>query len=79
MNKPSLRNERNWSTAHACASGVRLVNMSSVMGRKAIARFGSYGLVMHAMSGFSDALRQELAGTKINVSVIYPALTATTR
>ncbi|ORJ58833.1 SDR family NAD(P)-dependent oxidoreductase [Mycobacterium simiae] len=55
-----------------------VVNMSSVMGRKAIARFGSYGLVMHAMSGFSDALRQELAGTKINVSVIYPALTATT-
>ena len=55
-----------------------VVNMSSVMGRKAIARFGSYGLVMHAMSGFSDALRQELAGTKIHVSVIYPALTATT-
>jgi NADP-dependent 3-hydroxy acid dehydrogenase YdfG len=55
-----------------------VVNMSSVMGRKAIARFGSYGLVMHAMSGFSDALRQELAGTNIKVSVIYPALTATT-
>lgn len=55
-----------------------VVNMSSVMGRKAIARFGSYGLVMHAISGFSDALRQELAGTNIKVSVIYPALTATT-
>ncbi|WP_406813507.1 SDR family NAD(P)-dependent oxidoreductase [Mycobacterium sp. M23085] len=54
-----------------------VVNMSSVMGRKAIARFGSYGLVMHAMSGYSDALRQELAGTNIKVSVIYPALTAT--
>lgn len=54
-----------------------VVNMSSVMGRKAIARFGSYGLVMHAISGFSDALRQELAGTNIKVSVIYPALTAT--
>lgn len=55
-----------------------VVNMSSVMGRKAIARFGSYGLVMHAISGFSDALRQELAGTNIKVSVVYPALTATT-
>lgn len=28
-------------------------------------------------AAFSDALRQELAGTNINVSVIYPALTAT--
>ncbi|OBI14258.1 hypothetical protein A5714_13900 [Mycobacterium sp. E2462] len=54
-----------------------VVNMSSVMGRKAIARFGAYGLVMHAISGFSDALRQELAGTDIKVSVIYPALTTT--
>jgi hypothetical protein len=58
--------------------GGTVVNMSSVMGRKAIARFGSYGLVMHALSGFSDALRQELAGTNIKVSVIYPALTSTT-
>lgn len=55
-----------------------LVNMSSVMGRKSIARFGSYGLAMHAVEGFSDALRQELAGTNIKVAVIYPALTTTT-
>jgi NAD(P)-dependent dehydrogenase (short-subunit alcohol dehydrogenase family) len=54
-----------------------IVNMSSVMGRKAFARFGSYAIVMHAVSAFSDALRQELAGTNINVSVIHPALTAT--
>lgn len=54
-----------------------IVNMSSVMGRKAFARFGSYAIVMHAVSAYSDALRQELAGTGINVSVIHPALTAT--
>ncbi|GAC1655890.1 MAG: SDR family oxidoreductase [Mycobacterium sp.] len=54
-----------------------IVNMSSVMGRKAFARFGSYAIVMHAISAFSDALRQELAGSNIRVSVIHPALTAT--
>ncbi len=54
-----------------------IVNMSSVMGRKAFAGFGSYAIVMHAVSAFSDALRQELAGSEIRVSVIHPALTAT--
>ncbi len=57
--------------------GGAIVNMSSVMGRKAFARFGSYAIVMHAVSAFSDALRQELAGSNIQVSVIHPALTAT--
>jgi NAD(P)-dependent dehydrogenase (short-subunit alcohol dehydrogenase family) len=54
-----------------------IVNMSSVMGRKAFARFGSYAIVMHAVSAFSDALRQEVQGTGIRVSMIHPALTAT--
>lgn len=54
-----------------------IVNMSSVMGRKAFARFGSYAIVMHAVSAFSDSLRQEVAGSNIRVSVIHPALTAT--
>jgi short-subunit dehydrogenase len=54
-----------------------IVNMSSVMGRKAFARFGSYAIVMHAVSALSDALRQELSGTGIHVAVIHPALTAT--
>ncbi|QIQ06048.1 SDR family NAD(P)-dependent oxidoreductase [Streptomyces liangshanensis] len=54
-----------------------IVNMSSVMGRKAFSRFGSYAIVMHAVSAFSDSLRQEVKGGGIGVSVIYPALTAT--
>ena len=32
---------------------------------------------MHAVSAFSDALRQEMAASNIRVSVIHPALTAT--
>ncbi|MFI9387450.1 SDR family oxidoreductase [Kutzneria sp. NPDC052558] len=54
-----------------------IVNMSSVMGRKAFARFGSYAMVMHGVSAFSDSLRQEVAGSGIRVSAIHPALTAT--
>ncbi|MFD8969679.1 SDR family NAD(P)-dependent oxidoreductase [Streptomyces sp. NPDC059568] len=54
-----------------------IVNMSSVMGRKAFSRFGSYAIVMHAVSAFSDSLRQEAADSDIQVSVIHPALTAT--
>jgi NAD(P)-dependent dehydrogenase (short-subunit alcohol dehydrogenase family) len=64
---PILRRQRSGS----------IVNMSSVMGRKAFARFGSYAFVMHGVSAFSDALRQELVGSNIGVSVIHPALTAT--
>lgn len=54
-----------------------IVNMSSVMGRKAFARFGSYAIAMHGVSAFSDALRQELSGSNIRVVVVHPALTAT--
>ncbi|MFD3522189.1 SDR family NAD(P)-dependent oxidoreductase [Streptomyces sp. NPDC058653] len=57
--------------------GGAIVNMSSVMGRKAFARFGSYAIVMHSVSAFSDSLRQEVAGRNIRVTVMYPALTAT--
>jgi NADP-dependent 3-hydroxy acid dehydrogenase YdfG len=54
-----------------------IVNMSSVMGRKAFARFGSYAMAMHAVTAFSDALRQELRGSNIQVCVIHPGLSAT--
>lgn len=57
--------------------GGTVVTMSSVMGRKAFARFGSYAIVMHAVSAYSDSLRQEVAGDGVRVSVIHPALTAT--
>ena len=55
----------------------RILNMSSVVGRKAFARFGGYSSIMHAIVGYTDALRQELKGTGIEVSIIHPALTQT--
>lgn len=58
------------------ASG-HIVNMSSVVGRKAFPHLAGYSATMHAIAAFSDALRQELDGTGIHVSVIHPALTET--
>jgi len=54
-----------------------IMNMSSVVGRKAFPGFSGYSSVMYALSGLTDALRQELRGTGINVSIIHPALTQT--
>ena len=54
-----------------------IMNMSSVVGKKSFPHFGGYSAAMHAVSGFTDALRQELRGTGINVSTIHPALTQT--
>ena len=54
-----------------------IMNMSSVVGRKAFPHFGGYSSAMHAISAFTDSLRQELSGTGINISIIHPALTQT--
>jgi NADP-dependent 3-hydroxy acid dehydrogenase YdfG len=54
-----------------------IVNMSSVVGRKSFPHFGGYSITMHAISAFSDALRQELHGTGIAVTTVHPALTQT--
>ena len=54
-----------------------IMNMSSVVGRKAFPHFGAYSSIMHAITGFTVSLRQELRGSGINVSVIHPALTQT--
>ena len=50
-----------------------VMNMSSVVGRKAFPGFGGYSSVMYALSGLTEALRQGLRGSGINVSIIHPA------
>jgi short-subunit dehydrogenase len=70
VTKAVLPHMRNQGSGH-------IMNMSSVVGRKAFPKFGGYSSIMHALSGFSDSLRQELRGTGINVSIIHPALTQT--
>ena len=64
---PTMRKQGNGS----------IVNLSSVVGRKAFPGFGGYSAAMHAISAFSDALRQELRGTGISVTTVHPALTQT--
>ncbi len=52
-----------------------VINLSSVVGRKAFPNFAAYSVAMHSVAAFSDALRQELRNTGISVTTVHPALT----
>jgi short-subunit dehydrogenase len=54
-----------------------IVNVSSVVGKRALPMSGAYAATKYALQALSDALRVELAGTGILVSVICPGYTAT--
>lgn len=58
-------------------AGGRIVNMSSIGGKVASPYIGPYAASKHAMEGASDALRRELRGTGVQVSVIEPGAIAT--
>lgn len=53
------------------ASG-HIINISSVAGRRATALSAAYNATKFALVGLSEALRQELRGTGIRVSIVYP-------
>jgi NADP-dependent 3-hydroxy acid dehydrogenase YdfG len=55
----------------------RLINISSVLGTKVRPTAGAYAATKHAIDALSEALRMEVAGSDIGVSVIQPGLTAT--
>ena len=55
----------------------RIVNISSVTGQVASPLFAAYSASKHAIEAISDALRLELAGHGIGVSVINPGTIAT--
>ncbi|MGH9475875.1 MAG: SDR family oxidoreductase [Terriglobales bacterium] len=54
-----------------------LVNMSSVLGTKIRLTAGAYSGTKHALEALSEALRQELGGTRIKVTCIEPGLVMT--
>lgn len=54
-----------------------IINVSSVVGKRALPMTGAYGASKYALHGFSDALRVELRGTGIEVSVVCPGFTKT--
>jgi 3-dehydrosphinganine reductase len=54
-----------------------IVNFSSVAGFQAIFGFTAYSPTKYAVSGFSEALRQEMMRYGVHVSVVYPPTTLT--
>jgi NADP-dependent 3-hydroxy acid dehydrogenase YdfG len=49
-----------------------IVNISSIAGRKAWANYGVYNLTKFGVNGFTESLRQELAGRHVRVGVLEP-------
>ncbi len=64
-----------WMIERRC--GV-IVNVASVAGFRAAPYSAVYGATKHAVVGFSHALRGELSGTGVKVSVVYPGVTSGT-
>jgi short-subunit dehydrogenase len=54
-----------------------IVNISSIVGKRALPMSGAYAATKYALQGLSDALRVELAGTGVRVSVVCPGYTET--
>lgn len=57
--------------------GGRIINVSSVVGKRAIPKVGGYCSTKFALNALSDALRVEIAGRGISVTSVYPGTTRT--
>jgi NAD(P)-dependent dehydrogenase (short-subunit alcohol dehydrogenase family) len=55
----------------------RIVNVSSIAGRLAIAGHGHYSAVKHALEAMSEALAQEVIAFNIRVAVVEPGVVVT--
>ncbi len=70
-----------YCTKHALpylrASGGVLVGISSLAGRTGVPTRTGYSASKHAMTGFFDSLRIELADSGVAVTMIYPGFVAT--
>lgn len=55
-----------------------IVNVSSVVGRRGIPLRSAYSATKFAMVGLTECLRQELRGTGIHVTLVYPIYTTET-
>jgi NADP-dependent 3-hydroxy acid dehydrogenase YdfG len=54
-----------------------MVNISSVAGRRATSGSGVYNATKHAVGAFSEALRQEVTGRHVRVSLVEPGAVET--
>lgn len=70
-----------YCTAHALphlkASRGRIVGIASLTGLTGVPTRSGYAASKHAMRGFFDSLRIELAGTGVTVTMVYPGFVAT--
>ncbi len=57
--------------------GGRIINVSSVVGRRAIPKVGAYCASKSALGALSDALRVEVADKGVTVTSVYPGTTRT--
>jgi NAD(P)-dependent dehydrogenase (short-subunit alcohol dehydrogenase family) len=55
----------------------RIVNVSSVVGRRAIPKVGGYSATKFALNALSDSLRVEISARGITVTSVYPGTTRT--
>jgi short-subunit dehydrogenase len=55
----------------------RIINVSSVVGKRALPKVGGYCATKSALNALSDALRVEVAGRGITVTSVYPGTTRT--
>ncbi|MBI3031316.1 MAG: SDR family oxidoreductase [Candidatus Rokubacteria bacterium] len=56
------------------ASG-HIINVASVSGRRGVPLRSAYNATKFALVGLSESLRQELRGTGVHVSIVYPIVT----
>ena len=57
----------------------KIINLSSIAGKKGIGRYAAYCASKFAVIGFTQSLALELAANRINVNAICPALVETER
>src|SRR5262249_57414395 len=57
--------------------GGRIVNISSIGGKVAVPHLAPYSVSKFALTGFSDAIRAELAGDNIHVTTVAPGMMRT--
>ena len=62
---------------HLEASRGRIVNVASLTGKTGVPTRTGYAASKHAMAGFFDSLRIELAGSGVSVTTVYPGFVAT--
>ena len=63
----------------ARGGGGKIINMSSVMGKRGVAQFATYSASKFAIIGFTQAIAQEMAQHRVNVNAICPGLVDTER